>query len=267
MQAMFEACYACVRQPKTISRSNLQLCWFPMTLPISHHLQVISNYCSGLEFILKTHAKIFKNQQCYTKSKNDPTFVHTNQLVGYIHFLPWEITTSLQIPITFNCKTKPNQPKCKIAKLNKEPLELLNERHFVHSRHNLLYTKHHNLITQLSHPQKFIYDGWVCIAQFILILVVDLPSNSRISHNQSTFHASLYSILVPNHDCIRLPLNLESYQPKVCKQACQGHVFSSSLVVLPTYLPTFLVTMFLGLPFSVPSGQCLMNAFSHDNCE
>jgi len=45
MQAMFEACYACVRQPKRISRSNLQLCQFPMTLPISHRLQVISN-CS-----------------------------------------------------------------------------------------------------------------------------------------------------------------------------------------------------------------------------
>jgi hypothetical protein len=37
MQAMFEACCACVKQPKTISRSNLQLCWFPMTLPISHY--------------------------------------------------------------------------------------------------------------------------------------------------------------------------------------------------------------------------------------
>lgn len=61
MQAMFEACDACVRQPKKISRSNLQLCWFPMTLPISHRLQVISNYCSDLEYILKTHTKMFKN--------------------------------------------------------------------------------------------------------------------------------------------------------------------------------------------------------------
>jgi hypothetical protein len=61
MQAMFETCYACVRQFKRISRNNLQLCWFPMTLPISHYLQVISVYCSGFEFILKTHAKMFKN--------------------------------------------------------------------------------------------------------------------------------------------------------------------------------------------------------------
>ncbi len=61
MQAMFDACYACVRQPKRISRRNLQLCWFPMTLPISHLLQVRSDYGSGLEFILKTHAKMFKN--------------------------------------------------------------------------------------------------------------------------------------------------------------------------------------------------------------
>jgi hypothetical protein len=70
MQAMSDACYACVRQPKRISRSNLQLCWFPMTLPISHCLQMIYDYCSGLEFILKTHAKMFKHPSVTLKSKN-----------------------------------------------------------------------------------------------------------------------------------------------------------------------------------------------------
>jgi hypothetical protein len=69
-----------------------------------------------LNSFLKHMPKYSKTNSVTLKFK-EPSNICSYHLGGrvYIHFLPREITTSLWIPITFNCRTKPNQPKCKIA--------------------------------------------------------------------------------------------------------------------------------------------------------